>query len=55
MRGLGNILFGGIFVVGGLSGQLALIGTNSSGALVVVGLLMGGFGVYQAVSGPGDA
>lgn len=42
-----NIIFGVVFVIGGLSGQLALIGTNSSGALVVVGLLMAGYGVYQ--------
>lgn len=42
-----NIIFGGIMIIGGLSGKLALIGTNSSGALVVVGFLVGGYGVYQ--------
>ncbi len=42
-----NIVIGLIMLVGGLSGQLALIGTNSSGALAVVGALMMAFGVYQ--------
>jgi hypothetical protein len=50
MRGIGNILFGLVFIGGGLSGQLALIGTNSGGALAGVGGLMLAFGIYQAVS-----
>lgn len=33
-----NIIIGIIFIFGGLSGQLVLRGTNSSGALVVVGV-----------------
>jgi hypothetical protein len=32
-----NIIIGAVFVIGGLSGKLALIGTHSSAALVVVG------------------
>ncbi len=32
-----NIIIGAVFVIGGLSGQLALRGTGSSTALVVVG------------------
>lgn len=42
-----NLIIGGIFIVGGLSGKLALIGTNSSGALVVVGFGLAGWGAYQ--------
>lgn len=42
-----NLIIGGIMVVGGLSGKLVLIGTNSSGALVVVGLGLAGYGAYQ--------
>ena len=47
MRGLSNLIFGGIFIVGGASGKLALIGTNSSVALLVVGVAMAGYGGYQ--------
>lgn len=47
MRGIGNLIIGGIFVVGGLSGKLALIGTNSGGALVAVGAGLAVFGIYQ--------
>lgn len=53
-----HIIIGILFVVGGLSGQLALIGTNSSGALVVVGFGLAGWGIFKMVrakadSGPG--
>jgi len=34
---MGNIIFGIVFIIGGLSGQLALLGTNSPTALAVVG------------------
>ncbi|MCA9566493.1 MAG: hypothetical protein KC656_01580 [Myxococcales bacterium] len=54
MRGIGNILIGLVFIGGGLSGQLALLGTDSPMALAFVGLLILGFGVYQAMSGPRD-
>lgn len=49
-RGIMNIVIGGFFVVGGASGKLALIGTNSTTALIVLGSLLAGFGVYQAIS-----
>lgn len=49
MRGIWNIVFGLIFVVGGLSGQLALIGTNSGGALALLGLVLLVVGGYQAM------
>lgn len=42
-----NIVVGIIFIIGGLSGQLVLRGTESSGALVVVGILLFLWGVYQ--------
>lgn len=37
MRGIGNIIIGGIMVVGGLTGNLSLRGTNSGPALAAVG------------------
>lgn len=44
---MGNIIFGIIFIVGGLSGKLALIGTNSPGALAAVGGGMVIWGLFQ--------
>jgi len=45
MRGIINIIFGIIFIIGGLSGKLVLIGTHSGPALAVLGgvLLVVGF------------
>lgn len=40
MRGVLNIIIGGIFVVGGLTGKLALIGTNSGWALAALGAIL---------------
>ncbi|MCA8994435.1 MAG: hypothetical protein KDA88_20825 [Planctomycetaceae bacterium] len=37
VRGIVNIIFGGIMVVGGLSGQLVLRGTDSGGGLAIAG------------------
>ena len=54
MRGIGNIIFGLIFIVGGGSGQLALIGTNSSGALIVAGIGLLLWGGYQAMQGSAE-
>lgn len=42
-----NIILGILFIVGGLSGKMALIGTQSSGALVVVGALLLAWGLFQ--------
>ncbi|HEU5262549.1 MAG TPA: hypothetical protein VFU41_14115 [Gemmatimonadales bacterium] len=44
---MGNIVIGLIFIVGGLSGTLALVGTNSGTALAVVGVLLVGRGVWR--------
>lgn len=51
MRGVVNIIFGLIMLGGGLSGKLALIGTNSSWALAGIGGVVLGIGVAQFVRG----
>jgi hypothetical protein len=42
-----NIVVGLIMLVGGLSGQLSLIGTDSSKALAAVGGAVLAWGLYQ--------
>ena len=42
-----NIIIGAVFVIGALSGQLVLIGTNSSVALGVVGAGLVVWGIAQ--------
>jgi hypothetical protein len=44
---MSSIVIGLVFIVGGLSGNLALIGTNSGIALAVVGVLLVGRGIYR--------
>ncbi len=44
-----NIVIGIVFIVGGLSGKLALIGTNSGEALAAVGAGLLVWGVVQMV------
>ncbi len=44
---MSSLIIGVIFIVGGLSGQLALVGTNSGTALAVVGALLVGRGIYR--------
>ena len=44
-----NIIFGLIMLVGGLSGEMVLIGTDSSGALTIVGGLILAIGIFQVV------
>ena len=44
---MSSIIIGLVFIVGGLSGQPALIGTNSGVALAVVGLLLIGRGIWR--------
>jgi hypothetical protein len=48
-----NIVIGGIMIVGGLSGKLALLGTNSGGALAAVGAGLVVWGVVQLKRGSG--
>lgn len=50
MPGILNIIIGIVFIVGGLTGHLALIGTNSGPALAVLGLALVGFGVFRIAS-----
>ena len=40
MRGVLNIIIGGVFILGGLSGRLVLLGTSSGIALAVVGVIL---------------
>lgn len=47
LAGLGNIIFGLIFIGGGLSGHLVLRGTNSNMGIVVVGGLLVGAGLVR--------
>ncbi len=44
---MSSIILGLVFIVGGLSGTLALIGTNSGTALAVVGVLLVGRGIWR--------
>lgn len=53
MRGVVNIIIGIIFIIGGLSGRLSLIGTHSGPALAVVGGLLIAFGLYRMAASRG--
>ena len=44
---MGNLIIGAVFIIGGLSGKLALIGTNSSMALVVIGAVLMVWGLVR--------
>jgi hypothetical protein len=44
-----NIIIGIIFIIGGLSGRVVLLGTQSSGALTVVGVGLVIWGVVQMI------
>jgi hypothetical protein len=44
---MGNILIGIVFIVGGLSGKLALKGTSSGPALAAVGGVLVLLGIYR--------
>ncbi len=44
---MSSVIIGLIFIAGGLSGKLALVGTNSGIALAVVGVLLVGRGIYR--------
>jgi len=47
---MAKIIIGGIFIVGGLSGKLVLIGTDSGIALAVVGVIMVIWGIARLAS-----
>lgn len=44
-----NIIIGLVMIIGGATGKLSLRGTNSSGALVAIGVALLGWGIYQIV------
>ncbi len=44
-----NIVIGIAMIIGGATGKLALIGTQSSGALVAFGIVLVGWGIFQLV------
>ncbi len=52
---MSRIIFGVLFIIGGASGQLALRGTNSSIALVVVGVIFVVIGIVQLSSKDEDS
>ncbi len=47
MRGIVHLILGAVFILGGLSGRLVLIGTHSGGALAVIGIVLVGLGLYR--------
>ncbi len=47
MRGIFNLLIGGAFIWGGLTGKAVLIGTDSGLALAGVGVGLCGLGLYR--------
>jgi len=51
---MGNILIGIAFIIGGASGSCVLRGTNSSGALIVVGIGLCIWGFIQVVRKKND-
>jgi hypothetical protein len=53
MRGIGNLIIGLIFIVGGMSGRLVLKGTHSGGALAFVGLILCVLGGVQLAKSSG--
>jgi hypothetical protein len=42
-----KIIIGLVMVIGGLSGKLVLIGTQSGGALAVLGVVMIAWGIFN--------
>jgi hypothetical protein len=47
MRGVINIIFGAIFIIGGLSGKLVFRGTHSGAAIAGVGVFLVLLGVVR--------
>ncbi len=45
-----SIILGIIMIVGGLSGKLVFIGTNSGGLLAIVGVFVAGRGIYRMMN-----
>ena len=49
MRGIVNIVIGVIFIIGGLTGKLALIGTHNGPALAILGVVLIVIGVLRVL------
>jgi hypothetical protein len=47
MRGVINIIIGAVMILGGLSGNLVLKGTQSGGGLAVVGAVLIVIGLFR--------
>jgi hypothetical protein len=54
MRGIGNLVIGVIFIIGGMGGGLVMRGTNSGGALAVLGLVLCVMGGVQLAKSSGQ-
>ncbi|MCA9030638.1 MAG: hypothetical protein KDA66_07510 [Planctomycetaceae bacterium] len=56
MRGIINIIIGGVMVIGGLSGNLVMKGTESGGALAALGgvIILIGIARIAMSSGSGE-
>ncbi len=50
MRGIFNIIVGIVFVIGGMSGELVMKGTESGVALAILGLFLIGLGAYRLMA-----
>ena len=46
-RGIVNIIIGGVFIVGGATESLVLLGTNSTTAIMGVGIALAAYGIFQ--------
>ncbi len=51
MRGIFNIIIGVVFIVGGLTGKLALLGTQSGMALAIFGVVLIALGIFRMTRG----
>jgi hypothetical protein len=51
MRGIVNIVIGAIFIIGGLSGRLVLIGTHNGPALAGLGAVLVVIGILRLARG----
>jgi len=54
MRGIGNLIIGVLFIIGGMGGGLVLRGTNSGGGLALVGLVLCVLGGVQLAKSAGE-
>lgn len=50
-----NIIIGLVMIIGGASGKLALRGTNSTAALIAIGVALLGWGIFQVVRSRNNA